>query len=83
MGRQLQDFCATDDNDEMSSGRFSVSQSIRIDATFEIFISLPIVFEFKLLFYLSYLSLLHDVFALCTMRLLGRADVPSARLLKR
>ena len=78
MGGQLQDFCATDGNDGMSSGRFYVSQSIRID--FEMFISLPIVFVFKLLLYLS---LLYDVFALCTMRLLGRADVPSARLLKR
>ena len=50
MGGQLQDFCATDGNDEMSSGRFSASQSIRIDATFdfEMFISLPIVFVFKL-----------------------------------
>ena len=57
MGGQLQDFCATDGNDEMSSGRFSASQSNRIDATFEIFISLPIVFVFKLL-----LSLLYIVF---------------------
>ena len=57
MGGQLQDFCATDGNDEMSSGRFSASQSNRLDATFEMFISLPIVFVLKLL-----LSLLYIVF---------------------
>ena len=55
MGGQLQDFCATDGNDEMSFGRFSASKSIRKDAIFEIFISLPIVFVFKLLLYLLYI----------------------------
>ena len=55
MGGQLQDFCATDGNDEISSGRFSASQSIRTDATFDIFISLPIVFVFKFSLYLLYI----------------------------
>ena len=53
MGQQLQDFSATDGNDEMS---FTVvSQSIPKSATFEMFISLPIVFVFKLLWYLLYI----------------------------
>ena len=69
MGGQLQDFCATDGNDEMSSGRFSASQSNRLDATFEIYLFLCLLYLYSNCYCLCcilYLSLLHDVFAFAT-----------------
>ena len=47
------------------SGPFSASQSIRSDATFDIFISLPIVFVFKLLLYLLYIVFVFVAWCIC------------------